>query len=211
MRNSGQRFWKRIQICKIIFRGQIHESSHCNNRDRETENLKQQIEILNTSISKEEEKLSSLQDRSKSFNTGISGIDSQEKLLSDFNQKVKEVYRKCLGDAEGSLNTLQMLTAIENKLENLFETIEMMPPDKVEQAEKIKDKERRHRIREEKMDAQRLLQEERVQRALERAKAPVKKKTGKPVVFRSAPPQRKVKKAEDNKKKEEEDLEYYWT
>lgn len=138
-------------------------------------------------------------------------MDSQEKLLSDFNQKVKEVYRKCLGDAEGSLNTLQMLTAIENKLENLFETIEMMPPDKVEQAEKIKDKERRHRIREEKMDAQRLLQEERVQRALERAKAPVKKKTGKPVVFRSAPPQRKVKKAEDNKKKEEEDLEYYWT
>lgn len=113
------------------------------------------------------------------------------------------MYRKCLGDAEGNLGTLQMLTAIENKLEGLFETIEMMPPDKVEQAEKIKDKERRQRIREEKMEAQRILQEERVQRALERAKAPVKRKTGKPVVFRSAPPQRKIKKTEDTKKKEE--------
>jgi hypothetical protein len=104
------------------------------------------------------------------------GSDSQEKLLHELNIKVKEVYRKCLGDSEGSLSTLQMLTSIENKLESLFETIEMMPPDKVEQAEKVKDKERRQRIREEKMEAQKILQEERVQRALERAKAPVKKK-----------------------------------
>ena len=104
------------------------------------------------------------------------GADSQEKLLVELNQKVKEVYRRCLGETEGSLGTLQMLTSIENKLENLFETIEMMPPDKVEQAEKVKDKERRQRIREEKMEAQRILQEERVQRALERAKAPVKKR-----------------------------------
>jgi hypothetical protein len=69
-----------------------------------------------------------------------------------------------------------MLTAIENRLEQLFEVIELMPPEKVEEAEKLKDKERRQRLREEKLEAQRLLQEERVQRALERAKAPVKKK-----------------------------------
>jgi hypothetical protein len=42
----------------------------------------------------------------------------------------------------------------------------------------LKDKERRQRLREEKMDAQRIMQEERVQRALERARAPVKKKVG---------------------------------
>lgn len=131
---------------------------------------------MNNSISKEEEKLAALQDRSKTFTTGMVGSDSQEKMLGELNQKVKEVYRRCLGDSEGSLSTLQMLTSIENKLENLFETIEMMPPDKVEQAEKVKDKERRQRIREEKMEAQKILQEERVQRALERAKAPVKKK-----------------------------------
>lgn len=43
----------------------------------------------------------------------------------------------------------------------------------------MKDKERRQRLREEKMEAQRILQEERVQRALERARAPVKKKVNK--------------------------------
>jgi hypothetical protein len=164
------------------------------------------------------------------MSSGVAGGDSQERLLTEFNQKVKEVYRKCLGDAEGNLSILQMLTSIENRLETLFETIEMMPKDKVEQAEKVKDKERRQRIREEKMEAQRLLQEERVRKALERAKAPVKKKTGKPIVFRSALPQRKVKKTEESKTKEEgiklffkaivcqisnlqkiEDMAYYWS
>lgn len=74
----------------------------------------------------------------------------------------------------------------------------------------MKDKERRQRLREEKLEAQRALQEERVQRALERAKAPVMKKvmhllkkTGKPVVFRSAPPQKKKLKETNSKKKEE--------
>jgi hypothetical protein len=61
------------------------------------------------------------------------------------------------------------------------------------------------------MEAQRLLQEERVQRALERAKAPVKKKTGKPIFFRSAPPPKKKKETEGTKKKEEEDLAYYFS
>lgn len=178
--------------------------------EQETQSLKSQIEFLNAAIAREEEKAASLEDRAKQFSSGLVGAESQEKLLDELNHKVKEVYRRCLGDNDANLSTLQMLTNIENKLEQLFEMIEMMPPDKVEQAEKMKDKERRQRLREEKMDAQRILQEERVQRALERARAPVKKKTGKPVVFRSAPPQKKKKKEEDNKKKEEEDLEYYW-
>lgn len=59
------------------------------------------------------------------------------------------------------------------------------------------------------MEAQRILQEERVQRALERARAPVKKKSGKPLIFRSAPPLRKKKMHEEAKTKEDEDLVYY--
>ena len=34
-------------------------------------------------------------------------------------------------------STLQMLTNIENRLEELFEQIELLPPDKVEAAEKV--------------------------------------------------------------------------
>ncbi|KAI8918642.1 hypothetical protein DFJ77DRAFT_456369 [Powellomyces hirtus] len=177
--------------------------------DQETQSLKHQIDFLNAAIAREEDKAKMLEERAKMFSTGNLGGESQEKLLEELNHKVKEVYRRCIGDNEATLSTLTMLTTIENRLENLFETIEMMPPDKVEQAEKMKDKERRQRLREEKMEAQRLLQEERVQRALERARAPVIKKTGKPIAFRSAPPQKKKRKEEDTKKKEEEDLEYY--
>ncbi|KAJ3183482.1 Coiled-coil domain-containing protein 38 [Geranomyces variabilis] len=177
--------------------------------DQETQSLKHQIDFLNAAIAREEDKAKMLEERAKMFSTGNLGGESQEKLLEELNHKVKEVYRRCIGDNEATLSTLTMLTTIENRLENLFETIEMMPMDKVEQAEKMKDKERRQRLREEKMEAQRLLQEERVQRALERARAPVIKKTGKPIAFRSAPPQKKKRKEEDTKKKEEEDLEYY--
>ncbi|KAJ3047017.1 Cilia- and flagella-associated protein 100 [Rhizophlyctis rosea] len=179
--------------------------------DKETQSLKQQIEFLNEAITQEEQKAQTLEERAQLFTSGA-GAESQERLLDSLNLKVREVYRRCIGDTEGAtLSTLTMLTNIENKLEQLFESIEMMPPDKVEQAEKMKDKERRQRLREEKMDAQRALQEERVQRALERARAPVKKKTGKPVVFRSAPPQKKKRKEDDTKKKEEEDMEYYFS
>ncbi|KAJ3417141.1 Coiled-coil domain-containing protein 38 [Chytridiales sp. JEL 0842] len=179
--------------------------------EKETQSLTQQIEFLNAAIAREEDKARMLEERAKLFSSGLVGAESQEKLLEELNLKVKEVYKRCIGDSDANLSTLQMLTNIENKLEQLFESIEMMPQDKVEQAEKMKDKERRQRLREEKMEAQRALQEERVQRALERARAPVKKKTGKPVVFRSAPPQKKKKKEEITKKKEEGDLEYYFT
>lgn len=86
-----------------------------------------------------------------------------------------------------------------------------MPTEKVEMADKMKDKERRQRLREEKLEAQRALQEERILKSQERARAPVKKKTGKPVVFRSAPLQKKKAKGVNTKKKVEEELEYYWT
>ncbi|KAJ3104061.1 Cilia- and flagella-associated protein 100 [Physocladia obscura] len=178
--------------------------------EKETLSLTQQIEFLNSAIAREEEKARQLEERAKMFSTGLVGVESQEKLLEDLNHKVKDVYRRCIGDSDANLDTLQMLTNIENKLEQLFEVIENMPKDKVEQAEKTKDKERRRRQREEKMETQRALQEKRVQIALERAKAPVKKKVGKPVVFRSAPPQKKKKK-EETKKKEEEDVEYYFS
>lgn len=99
--------------------------------------MKQQIEFLNEAIAKEEEKARSLEERSRIFAAGLVGAESQEKMLDELNHKVKEVYRRCIGDSDANLSTLQMLTNIENKLETLFEAIELMPPDKVEQAEKV--------------------------------------------------------------------------
>lgn len=72
----------------------------------------------------------------------------------------------------------------------------------VEKAEKEKEKERRLRVREEKMAAQKKQQEDRIKKSIERSKAPVQKKTGKPVMFRAPP---LVKKRRDKDSKEERD------
>ena len=52
-------------------------------------------------------------------------------------RRVGDVYRICIGENETNINTLQMLTNLENKLEELFEKIEKMPQDKVVEAEKV--------------------------------------------------------------------------
>ncbi|VEL12519.1 unnamed protein product [Protopolystoma xenopodis] len=68
-----------------------------------------------------------------------------------------------------------MLTAIEAKMEELLDILEMLPSDRVEVAQRAREKERRLLAREEKRTQQRLHQEERIRRALERAQAAPKK------------------------------------
>ncbi|XP_071960569.1 cilia- and flagella-associated protein 100-like isoform X2 [Antedon mediterranea] len=191
---------------------QTIQSTHTK-MDRETEILKGQINILRLTIEREEEKAKELEHKSKMFSFGEFKSEDQEEMLESLNKKVEEVYRNTIGDNEANISTLQMLTNIENRLEELFESIEMMPQEKVEAAEKAKEKERRLRLREEKLEAQRLHQEERVRRALERAQADPKKSTGRKLVFRSEPPQtkRKVDRSKEKQNKEEEELQYYFT
>eukprot|EP00038_Savillea_parva_P029347 m.70533 g.70533 ORF g.70533 m.70533 type:complete len:109 (+) comp8650_c0_seq1:116-442(+) len=106
-----------------------------------------------------------------------------------------------------------MLTTIENKLEELFERMAKMPPDEVSEAEKEKEKDRRLQAREEKLEAQRLHQEERVRKALERAKAGPKRPVGKRLMYRSAPPKQQRKNAENRRKTkagEDEEMKYFF-
>lgn len=181
--------------------------------EKETKTLKEQIDKLQSQIQKEEAKAADLKIKAKMFNYGeFKADDDQEQHLNELNKKVEDVYRNCIGDNEANISTLQMLTNIENRLEELFEMIETMPADKVEAAEKAKDKERRLKMREEKMEQLRIHQEERVRKALERAKAEPKKQTGKRLVFRSKPPEIKKKEDEgaDQASREEEELAYYF-
>eukprot|EP00898_Chlorokybus_atmophyticus_P006120 jgi/Chlat1/6509/Chrsp45S00472 len=82
--------------------------------------------------------------------------------------------------ASVALSALQMLTNIEARLEEHLAACDALPAE-----------------------------ERRVQRSLERAQAPVHKKTGKPVMFRSEPPRQNKKKAdgEGAKKKTDEEEE----
>lgn len=181
--------------------------------EKETSILKEQIDKLNSQIRKEEKRAEDLKIKAKMFSYGEFKQEDQEQMLSQLNKKVEEVYRSCIGDNEANISTLQMLTNIENRLEELFEQIETMPQDKVEAAEKAKEKERRLKLREEKMEEQRLRQEERVKKALERAKAEPKKQTGRKLVFRSEPPRHKKKEDDgaDLASREEEELAYFFS
>ncbi|XP_008103512.1 cilia- and flagella-associated protein 100 [Anolis carolinensis] len=181
--------------------------------DNEIEQLKQLTVTLQTNIIKEEETAADLELKSRVFSFGEYKAEVQDKMLASLNKKVLEVYRRCIGANEANLGTLQMLTVIEHQLDDLLECLERVPAAKIEQAEKAKEKERRMRMREEKIRQQRQLQEERLQRALARAQAEVKKKTGRRLIFRSEPPAFREKEDDDQGliDKEKEELLYYFT
>lgn len=143
--------------------------------ERETELLKKQIDYLNEDIRREMDRENDLKIKASYFNYGEFKAEEQEKILKELNAKVEDVYINCIGSNEANISTLQMLTNIENKLEELFQKIEQMPPEKVQEAEKAKEKERRLKQREERIIEQKKNQEERIKKALERARAEPKK------------------------------------
>lgn len=67
-------------------------------------------------------------------------------MLESLNHKVLDVYRNCVGmQQEANLGTVQMLTVVEHQLDELLENLERVPQIKIEQAEKVKERERRMR------------------------------------------------------------------
>ncbi|XP_051873428.1 cilia- and flagella-associated protein 100 isoform X1 [Pristis pectinata] len=179
----------------------------------ETDFLKQQLNLLNEAVAKEESRAAELELKAKMFSFSQSTIEDQDKMLEALDQKVMEVYRSCIGDNEANMTTLQMLTSIENYLEDLFENLEKLPREKVELAEKNKEKERRMRLREEKLREEKLHQEERIHRAMMRSQAEHQKKMGRKLVYRSEPPLMKElkKQVQDTTDQQAEEDEYYFS
>ncbi|VDN13997.1 unnamed protein product [Dibothriocephalus latus] len=75
-------------------------------------------------------------------------------------------------------SSIQMLTAIEEKIEELYEKLRKFPPDLVKAVRIEKELARRERVRMEVKKAERQHQEERIERALQRANAAPKKPVG---------------------------------
>ncbi|XP_059799868.1 cilia- and flagella-associated protein 100 [Hypanus sabinus] len=175
--------------------------------------LKQQLNVLTEAVAKEESQAAELELKAKMFSFSQSTIEDQDKMLEALDQKVMEVYHSCIGENEANMTTLQMLTSIENYLEDLFENLEKLPREKVELAEKNKEKERRMRLREEKVMEEKLHQEERIQRAMMRSQAEHQKKLGRRLVYRSEPPVIKEHKKQvlDTTDQEKEEEEYYFS
>uniref|UniRef100_A0A1I8IMY7 DUF4200 domain-containing protein n=1 Tax=Macrostomum lignano TaxID=282301 RepID=A0A1I8IMY7_9PLAT len=181
-----------LQIFTELEESNLNLIQNCQESEETLEELRQSNQILSRRMDRE----------TKTLNEQI---DKLNKSIEREESKARELEIKC--------NTLQMLTDIENRIEYLFQTLELLPPELVEAAQKSKDKERRLKAREDKKEQERLRQEERVRRALERAKEPPKKYEGRRVMARSNPPAVRKKDDGENERlnREEEEMQYFFT
>ncbi|KAM6216444.1 coiled-coil domain-containing protein 38 [Rhynchocyon petersi] len=166
-------------------------------------------EMLKANCLREEEKAEKLELKSRLFSFGEYNSEVQEKLIESLNKKINQVYRVCIGDAEvGSPNSVQTLVKVESRLAELSDLIESAPKEHVEAIEKQKQKERRLKVREEKMKEKQKHQEERLRAALERAVAQPKKKLGRRLIFRSTPIStgKRVTEVHESSKAQEEEI-----
>jgi len=180
---------------------ELKQEFHSTQREmnRKSSSLRENIDALQSQIRDEESKSEELSKRIQ-ISSGTTE-EHQDQLLSSLHGKVFEVYQKCGFDVSGgSPNTLFMLSELEAKLEDLLSAIEQMPEDYVAKAEKAKEKQRRERKRIEQQLEQERQQEERNRRSNERSMMAPKKRTGRQVMFRSAPISRRT----INEEKEQE-------
>ncbi|XP_059582331.1 coiled-coil domain-containing protein 38 isoform X1 [Alligator mississippiensis] len=157
--------------------------------DEKVNILLAQKETLEAACLREEEKSAELALRAKMFSFGEFNPEVQDKTLHMLRKKIEEVYRVSSGEMETThISAIEMLRQIENRVEELCDIIETIPKETIEAIEKTKRKERRQRLREEKAKEAKKIQEERLKCSLQRAIAEPKKKVGRPLVYRSKPP-----------------------
>ncbi|XP_056372117.1 cilia- and flagella-associated protein 100-like [Oenanthe melanoleuca] len=175
--------WHKVQQTFITTRDSL---------EKELAELKEQVNTLRDSVAKEEEKVADLKRKVQRFSSGEQEGDEQDKMLTSLNKKVLEVYSNCTGDHETNLPTVEMLKVIEKKLNDLLDSVERIPPAKIEKAVKIIRREQRARLREEKQkQARQQQQDEGLKRDMERSQVPEEKKGYKTMALPSNPPARK--------------------
>ena len=123
---------------------------------------------------------------------------TQEELKGKIEDKIKAIFKTLnnLAD-ETNMDSLGMLAYIETKLEEMHQTIKN-PKNGIEESfvatvMKQRDKDRRREARQVMLNKQAEEREERSKKALERSQAPVMKRVGKPVMWRSRPLDHKKK------------------
>lgn len=121
------------------------------------------------------------------------GTNDQDSKLSELSKKVERVYLACGFDADHDPDTLQILGAIESKLEELVSHVDELVErtdsgeEVVMKLERARERERRERHRLERVEELTRKQEERLKNSLLRSQSPVHKKAGKQVMYRSPP------------------------
>eukprot|EP01052_Picozoa_sp_SAG31_P009182 SAG31_NODE_478_length_15144_cov_15.165769_4_plen_217_part_00 len=177
--------------------------------DAQCKELNSQIAELKELIDVEQRRCNAIEARIAQADEDAKNDDSEERLKAQ-KHAIKTVFELCY-DPDPDLDAIEMLTRIEKKLEVTFAKLDLMTEEELERAEKAKQKARRGVMRIVQQKQAKEEQDRKIKKSLEQAMAPVKKKTGKPIMFRSPPPQRKEKVAEDTGEADQEaiDLAYF--
>merc|ERR1719321_1147651 len=126
----------------------------------------------------------------------------QDQLLEELAAKVMEVHKECGYDTDHDPDTLQMLGAIEAKLEeylaNLDEAEDGGDALRLKELEFRKERDRREFVRQQRKEAQERKIEERLKTSLKRSQQPIHQKVGKQIMFRSPPLQQQRKVVEED-------------
>ncbi|CAF0773195.1 unnamed protein product [Didymodactylos carnosus] len=178
----------------------------------ETESLQRQVSHLEQAIRLEEQKEKELMEKVGAHSM-VTDDSKQDEYLEQLSNVINDVYKKIFSENPVTSDPLKNLASIENRLEELFQQIDIMDPQRLAEAEKAKEKERRLRLREQKKLEEERLNEEKKRKAAARAKEPPKKQIGRPIAERSRPPESKKhdQDAIDKTNEEEEELAYYFT
>jgi len=170
--------------------------------------LQAQIAGLEAQIDAAKDRTSRLQQQTADSAGGLTlGIGDAPHIPYDqLTARVAEVFVRAGFDADASLTSVQMLANMELRLEEWLAAAAAMPLEHVVEAEKARNKERRSIARDKKMDDAKRDHEARAHRDRERAAAPVFKKVGKPVMFRSQPAKKRVVVVDDPNAVEEAEL-----
>ncbi|CAF1195639.1 unnamed protein product [Rotaria sordida] len=181
-------------------------------KNLETESLQRQVNHLEQAIELEEQKEKELMAKVGAHSL-FNEDGKQDEYLAQLSAVISDVYKKIFNENPVTSDPLKNLASIENRLEELFQELQLMDPLRLQEAEKGKEKERRIRLREQKKLEEERAAEEKKRKAALRAKEPPKKHVGRPIAERSRPPELKKTDQDTINKtnEEEEELAYYFT
>ena len=102
--------------------------------------------------------------------------DEVESQLKHFAKLVNNLHIRCY-KKESNISTMGILEKIENDLEDMYKTIDMIDSKFVSEKQSNIDKRRREQQRKDKLEKQALEQKMKTDQALKRATQPIKKQT----------------------------------
>jgi hypothetical protein len=206
---------QQCQDTEVMFE-EVREKHDAKDRQMtaEADELKASMKTLRDQINTEQQRCNALEARLRQGEEDAENDESERQDLLQ-TEEVRKVFVLCYPEQkEDRLDTIEMLTLIEKKMDSTFAELDRMEAAglNLEEKEKMKQKERRSEARLLQIEQQRIAQERRVEASRKKAMEPIKKKTGKPIMFRSAPPQRKEQVEDDQEDDQDElDRQYFFS